>query len=130
MMTKLRDLFEHFQGCTNHDCLMTGPKKGMGTNGNCSCLMGGSRSQMQLLNSRFKSMAEYFLVPEIPMYQLDKDQLKLLRRWRADHQCTIENTGAIGGGETVSFTPTSLGMITKASCACGESIDLTDYESW
>ncbi len=37
MTTKLRDLFEHFQGCTNHDCLMTGPKKGMITKASCAC---------------------------------------------------------------------------------------------
>lgn len=37
--------------------------------------------------------------------------------------------GAIGGGLTYSFTPTSLGVIVKAKY--GEfTLDLTDYDSW
>jgi len=38
--------------------------------------------------------------------------------------------GAIGGRITYSFTQTSLGVITKVICACGEEIDLADYKSW
>ena len=38
-------------------------------------------------------------------------------------------TGAIGGGETYSFTPTSLGVIVVVEYF-GEKIDLTEYEMW
>lgn len=38
--------------------------------------------------------------------------------------------GAIGGRYTWSFTPTSIGMVAKVTCACGEKIDLSDYQDW
>jgi hypothetical protein len=40
------------------------------------------------------------------------------------------NQGAIGGRLTYCFTPTNLGTIIKIKCACGEELDLTNYESW
>ena len=39
-------------------------------------------------------------------------------------------TGAIGGGLTYEYTPTSLGTVFKATCHCGEALDLSDYDSW
>ena len=39
--------------------------------------------------------------------------------------------GAIGGGTTYSFTPTSLGVIVKVHDALTkEVLDLSDYDSW
>lgn len=38
--------------------------------------------------------------------------------------------GAIGGRLTYCFTPTGLGMITEVKCACGEEINVTEYEGW
>lgn len=38
--------------------------------------------------------------------------------------------GAIGGLHTYSFTPTGIGVVVKVVCSCGESVDLTDYDSW
>ena len=39
--------------------------------------------------------------------------------------------GAIGGGVTYSFTPTSLGVVVKVKEAhTGKELDLTDYDSW
>jgi hypothetical protein len=39
--------------------------------------------------------------------------------------------GAIGGGETFSISGTSLGKVVKVTEEItGETIDLTDYESW
>lgn len=38
--------------------------------------------------------------------------------------------GAIGGGLTYEFTPTSIGMIIKVRWHDGQELDLTDYESW
>ena len=38
--------------------------------------------------------------------------------------------GAIGGRMTYSFTPTTLGTVTKVKCSCGEERDLTDYDGW
>ena len=43
----------------------------------------------------------------------------------------VPYTGAIGGGLTYSFTPTSVGvgLIVKESLS-GETLDVTDYENW
>lgn len=38
-------------------------------------------------------------------------------------------SGAIGGDCTYSFTPTSLGMVTKVT-SYGQELDLTDYNLW
>ncbi len=37
-------------------------------------------------------------------------------------------TGAIGGGCSYEFTPTSLGIITRVIWYDGQSIDVTDYD--
>ena len=45
----------------------------------------------------------------------------------------IPYTGAIGGGITYSFTPTSLGTVVKVTWNDGtinETIDVTDYDMW
>lgn len=39
-------------------------------------------------------------------------------------------TGAIGGGLTYQFSPTSLGMVTKVIWYTGETLDVTDYDEW
>jgi hypothetical protein len=43
-------------------------------------------------------------------------------------------TGAIGGGLTYQFTPTSLGTVTKVIWNCGspyeQVLDVTDYDCW
>ena len=40
-------------------------------------------------------------------------------------------TGAIGGGLTYSFTPTSLGIVvTVEESLTNEKLDLTDFDSW
>lgn len=38
--------------------------------------------------------------------------------------------GRLGGAYTYSFTPTSIGLVFKVVCSCGEKLDLTDYDSW
>ena len=63
-----------------------------------------------------------------------EDEIKL-KRWldRHDKKCPIatpEKCGTIGERLTYSFTPTSLGTVTKVSCGCKEEIDLTDYYGW
>ena len=45
-------LFKDWPGCTNHGCLVTGPKKGMGTNASCQCLSNATRSQLTLLQGK------------------------------------------------------------------------------
>lgn len=70
------------------------------------------------------------------IFELDaKDCAKLDAFLKAhDKKCPFANPhrqGAIGGRLTYSFTPTSLGVVAKVQCACGQGdIDLSDYESW
>jgi len=70
------------------------------------------------------TMAFNFTVP-------DEDEVKA-NKWVRDHKkvCKVTDVGAIGGKYTWSFTQTSLGCITILKCACGEEINLTDFESW
>lgn len=84
------------------------------------------------------------------MFTLDKEQLVKLSEWvkildkKVIEQQRLSMTpeeftlktgdgkvpyyGAIGGGLTYSFTPTSLGLITKIEHSyTGEVLDVTDY---
>lgn len=59
------------------------------------------------------------------------EQLEKLETWVFDHNLSNTYSGAIGGRYTFSFTPTSLGLITKVRDNISEQeIDLTDYENW
>ena len=82
-------------------------------------------------------------------FNLNQRQLDLLNAWLrevtqrardiqaaskgSEHQNlrAYVDYGAIGGGITFSFTPTSLGIICMAKEAItGEEIDLSEYENW
>ena len=69
-------------------------------------------------------MAFNFTVPD--------DEATKYQKWREEHNevCPQTEVGAIGGKFTWLFTPTGLGCILRLKCACGEEIDLTDYENW
>ena len=55
-MDTRQKLFDGWKGCSNHNCIVTGPKKGMGTNGSCGCLVGASRTQLHILHSKLASI--------------------------------------------------------------------------
>jgi hypothetical protein len=63
----------------------------------------------------------------------DDDQRKFAA-WVEEHSKTCKMVkgyqGAIGGNWTYCFTPTSIGTVFKVECACGERVDLSDYNSW
>jgi len=63
-------------------------------------------------------------------FELDDEQMTKVVAWEASHECTISYAGAIGGKTTFAFTPNSIGMSEKAVCACGEELDITDYDLW
>lgn len=64
------------------------------------------------------------------MFKLTYDQTKKSAVWIGEHTCKLTRIGAIGGKITYSFTPTRIGITQVISCACGEELDLTDYDSW
>ena len=61
------------------------------------------------------------------IFKLTEKDYKKLNEWNENHVCTLTYSGAIGGKFTYSFTPNSLGCVEKVICACGKSIDVTDY---
>ena len=73
-------------------------------------------------------------------FTLDREEQNKLVQWLTDHDnfCKLYDDGskpvspqgAIGGRLTYSFTPNGVGMVTVVTCACGASIDLTDYKAW
>jgi len=66
-------------------------------------------------------------------FKLDREQIVKIAAWLSEHDKTCPytiNQGAIGGRLTYSFTHTGLGNAVTVNCACGESIDVTDYDSW
>lgn len=70
-----------------------------------------------------------------PLFGACAEQLDAFNKWKALHDAThipegrkTRPIGAIGGAYTWEFTPTSLGTVTVVRCACGEGIDVTDYD--
>lgn len=55
-MLKRERLFAGWPGCSNHSCIVTGPKKGMGTNGACGCLPNATRSQLGMLQGKLNML--------------------------------------------------------------------------
>jgi hypothetical protein len=49
-------LFNGWLGCSNHGCIVRGAQKGMGTNGQCKCLVDASRTQLQMLQGKLQSI--------------------------------------------------------------------------
>lgn len=55
-----------------------------------------------------------------------------LEAWLAKHEqtCPAVVKSAARGKLTFLFTPTSIGVVIHAACACGGKANLTDYSSW
>jgi hypothetical protein len=49
-------LFNGWLGCSNHGCIVRGKQIGMGTNGQCKCLVDASRTQLQMLQGKLQSI--------------------------------------------------------------------------
>lgn len=72
-------------------------------------------------------------------FELTKVELERFQNWKTEHDktCSLVPTednpfasGAIGGRISYHFTPTSIGLGVRVSCACGSEENVTDYESW
>lgn len=61
---------------------------------------------------------------------LSPEQDMEISEWRNNHDCTQEDVGVIGGRITFCFTPTGLGVVKVIKCACGQRLDVTEYEEW
>ena len=84
-------------------------------------------------NAKIRKWLEEEVYPPIVEAQL-KDPNKASMLYRDEDGKIRPYTGAIGGGLTYEFTPTSLGVVFKVVWGRGlyseKSLDLTDYESW
>jgi len=49
-------LFSGWSGCSKHDCVVTGPKNGAGTNGTCTCILNANRNQLLMLQLRLSAL--------------------------------------------------------------------------
>ncbi len=69
---------------------------------------------------------------ELKAFVMSDGEVARVTVWIREHdlECPIRSQGSIPGKFTYSFTPNSLGLVKKVTCACGQLIDLTDYESW
>lgn len=67
-------------------------------------------------------------------FTLTKEQHDKLRAWIEENKFHEIYTGAIGGGLTYQFSPTSIGCAVNVYWMIGtkseKSIDLSDYENW
>jgi len=65
-------------------------------------------------------------------FKLTTKEVSLFKSWLEEHDkiCPIQYSGAIGERMTFCFSPTSLGTLSKVSCACGEQVLLTNTEDW
>ena len=66
-------------------------------------------------------------------FHLSPSDLQALYVWREQHdaECPLtkrSKQGAAGGRFTYEFTPTDLSVVTVVTCACGQWVDLTDYD--
>lgn len=59
-MTVREFLFRNMKnsGCSDHNCVVTGKRTGMGTNGGCHCLLNMTRSQLTILQSHISAIAD------------------------------------------------------------------------
>lgn len=53
-----------------------------------------------------------------------------LREWKTNHECTLTIQPTLGETTTYCITPTGLGYIYVVKCACGSSINVTDFSDW
>ena len=73
-----------------------------------------------------------------PGFGLYKEQRELIQKWMKEHDQAkhipagkkYRYSGAIGGAYTYKFTGTSIGTVVTVHCACGEAIDVSDYDQW
>jgi hypothetical protein len=65
-------------------------------------------------------------------FELDADEITAFKKWEIRHEkvCPITEQGAIGGKQSFTFIPNSIGEVHKVTCACGAEENLTDYDLW
>jgi len=74
------------------------------------------------------------------IFKIENNQEQKLNEWRRNHDCPYRDANgrydiksslsSFGELETFSFVPTSIGVVvTTCQCACGNTVDLSDYSA-
>src|SRR3989304_6643768 len=88
----------------------------------CNDLLEDSKKTITELSDRVKYLEGHML------FCVEKNEIKKVRDFMKKHSHC--ERGAIGGATTVSFSPTSIGIVVKVKCHCGKEKDVTDYSVW
>lgn len=76
-----------------------------------------------------------FYIKEFHLSDEDLEKIKAWDNIKTGHKCTcrscdwdenVKYQGTIGGGLSIIFTPTSIGVFTKIKCVCGAELFLDD----
>lgn len=71
-------------------------------------------------------------------FRMSPEQREKVDAWIASHDAEkhvepgqkYRYAGAIGGAYAYCFTPNSIGVVVVVRCACGDKIDVSDYDLW
>lgn len=64
-------------------------------------------------------------------FTITDEQEAQFAAWKIEHQKTCDRRpGTIGDLFQIHFLPTGIGDFVSAHCACGEKLDLNDYDSF
>jgi len=70
----------------------------------------------------------------LPTFSLNEKEAARAKEWLEEHSKKHIHRRHLGEGRggTISyeFTPTGIGDAVKVKCACGGSVDVTDFDSW
>ena len=56
-----------------------------------------------------------------------------IKEWQETHECSCRTkdgyryVGAVGGADSFTFVPTSIGMALTVKCACGSELHLNNF---
>ena len=87
------------------------------------------------IQSLRKAMDESIASEATKSFKLTAKQYQKFKEWNAEQTKIMEDqkmtSGACGGANSFTFTPTSLGMIiTVENCITKQKIDLTEYDNF
>lgn len=70
--------------------------------------------------------------PHLDCYSMSEEEADAAAEFWDEHECPLRGSyrGAIGGGNDIIFSPTSIGTAVKVRCLCGAEKNVTDYGSW
>lgn len=86
------------------------------------------------LSHWFEKMRDHKCPNDGTFYQLSETDKARVSAWLEDHAKKCKRVhaygGAIGGGFSYIFSPTSVGVSTIFRCRCGKEFNFTCYECW